>query len=393
MQSTIDAADFDGTVVDEVLTKVCMIQSVVEVIDPRTVTIDSKVDLIDAEVEQVQLIANTIESKVCVIDSKIDNIMLCTSITVTAATTITSPGSYCMANDIAGVLTIDSPRVVFDMNGHQILGGIALTGSASEIFIMNGFIDGGGGTIGIDIATAAVTDIHISNVTITGATVGISATVAVSRLLISDIVVTGSSMFFNLRLTGCDNVIIENSVFNGSLGIGAVLSSCIHVEIHNCFFNLNSTMGLSLGGLGTNTRVIGSTFNANGADGVSSFGACMEFIECRAEANAMNGFELIGSDILCEGCFACLNDTGFAAESTGSGIFKENLAVGNVTCGFNDVVGGGTGWAYLANAAQGNAGGVGAGNYCIAGVPVALATPPFAQVAPPGVSFWNNISV
>lgn len=80
---------------------------------------------------------------------------------------------------------------------------------------MNGFIDGGGATIGIGISTAAVSDVHIANITRVGATIGISTTVAVSGLFIFDTIVNGSTGS-NLALTGCDNVIIENSVFNAS---------------------------------------------------------------------------------------------------------------------------------------------------------------------------------
>ncbi len=387
----------------------------------------SKVDTIESTVAVIEGLEQSILSKVCVVDSKTDIIdskidkiitdLICTPTPVTTVATISSPGSYCLADNIAGIITIDSPQVVLDLNGHKIIGGIALTGSASEIFIMNGFIDGGGATIGIDISTAAVSDVHIINMTIRGATGGIAVTVAVSRLFISDTIVNGSASS-NLSLTGADNVFIKNSVFNASLGsTGASFFGCTQVEIRDCFFNLNMGEGLLFTAGSTNIRVIGCSLDGNAMGTMLSGGSCYEFIECHAETNVV-GFSFFGANIVCEACFACSNSIfgftigpasnicidrciaksnagdGFVFASGSSGVVKENLAVGNLACGFNDITGAATGIAYLANTAQSNAGGIGAGNYCIGGAPVALGTPPFSQFTSPGVpSFWDNVSV
>ncbi|MEX0849143.1 MAG: hypothetical protein WD055_02845 [Candidatus Dependentiae bacterium] len=83
IQSTLNSIDFDGSVIDQVDSKLCALDMLIRgtedskldvIIDldentlSKVCTIDSKVDVIDAEIEQVQ-------SKVCAIDSKVDFII------------------------------------------------------------------------------------------------------------------------------------------------------------------------------------------------------------------------------------------------------------------------------------------------------------------------------
>lgn len=80
-------------------------------------------------------------------ESALDAITACNATPITATQTITTPGSYCLANDITGNLWIESPYVTLDLNGHTISGGangIVIGCAAHDCTVRNGRITGAG---------------------------------------------------------------------------------------------------------------------------------------------------------------------------------------------------------------------------------------------------------
>ena len=67
----------------------------------------------------------------------------CDPTPITSAQVISSAGTFCLANDIIGTITIDADLVVLDLNGKEISGaanGVVITSNHQCIVVENGFI-------------------------------------------------------------------------------------------------------------------------------------------------------------------------------------------------------------------------------------------------------------
>ncbi len=439
------SSDVDGLQVAIMILKECVltVDSKVDELDilvrdiqqSKICVIDSKIDVVSSEVDVLQTTANTIDSKIdiidskisiiapnnsliCGIDSKVDKIisdLLCTPTIITTLVDIITPGNYCFANDIVGTFSIDAPRVNLDLNGKLLTGGIILTSDADDVSIKHGIIDASFGT-GIDVTDGTISNLHISDLTIMNGVSGLSLE-EVSNLAIGNLTVTDADE--NASLFSCFDVLIEGSVFNSAtVAAGLNLLRSFGVEIRKCTAQANATHGIVLTTC-SNTKIQDCTcYNHTGVGSVGILfeeGDCHEVLDTEASGNTV-GFMLTTSYILFRDCLACSNtDQGFYVQDpsvgvcivsceakdndigfdvSGSvidGILKDNLALGNSTCGFDnsstDEV------LYVGNFAKDNASGVAAGNYCVARSPVALGTLPFSQVdVPSATSSWNNVS-
>jgi parallel beta-helix repeat protein len=82
------------------------------------------------------------------------------------------PGTYCLTSDIAGTITISADNVTLDLNGHTVQ---AITAtSVDDLLIHNGFVDGGGGTVGI--ALTSCNNVKIERVDVSNVATGLTAT-------------------------------------------------------------------------------------------------------------------------------------------------------------------------------------------------------------------------
>ena len=115
-----------------------------------------------------------VESQLDVIESKIDALSAlespCAATSIMMPTTITQPGIYCVANNIAGSITISSSMVSLDLNGYQISMGITVTDGLNNVAILNGTVLGGSPGI---LVQAGCSDIRIQRVLVQDGTNGI----------------------------------------------------------------------------------------------------------------------------------------------------------------------------------------------------------------------------
>ena len=93
----------------------------------------------------------------------------CASTPIETSQTISTAGSYCLANDVSS-LTINASQVSVDLNGYKVSDGITVNGGFSAITIENGVVEGT--TDGI-IVNAGTSDVTIQNVTVKNAIRGI----------------------------------------------------------------------------------------------------------------------------------------------------------------------------------------------------------------------------
>ncbi|MGE0206555.1 MAG: right-handed parallel beta-helix repeat-containing protein [Candidatus Babeliales bacterium] len=135
---------------------------------------------------------------------------------ITSGGTISSPGVYCLINDITGTLTIAASAVQLDLNGKRISGGannIVVSGQ-SDIKIRNGAISG-----------ASINGISVENCT---------------NVKITDVQFEGNSNGLFVDTTNC--IIVRNCNFSATVGGSLLLETSNNGEISNCkFFNNGGT--------------------------------------------------------------------------------------------------------------------------------------------------------
>lgn len=259
-----------------------------------------------------------------------------------------------------------------------------------------------------------------------------------------------------LEIRNVNGLLIEKSMFNNNgitdspfsfLNSGAYVKRGNNIEINECIFNRstsslpfsNQKVGLYIQSV-NNLMCENCMFNENamiGAeiDGASQQCRCIKFLNCQANGNTNNGLLLFTdvADAVFDTCLTCSNEIGFyirpiisfqpasnvcilnsTAKSNGTGFFlqggsgliKENQAIDNDLCGFDDMVATTSNYKYVANIAIDN-GNNPAGipmpidtNYCISsgGSPFTPNGPgafPYRQVNldTPPASYWNNITL
>lgn len=321
----------------------------------------------------------------------------CAPTPITSITTISTPGTYCLANDLSGtttLITISSSSVVLDLNGHILnaqggANGIGFDGvfGRSDVTIKNGTIDGtGGGFDGIFLATplsgATPGDLNEQNIILTDLLIknfsdaGIVTSNHTSYLLsdtatpyypLSAVTIDNCTLASNegsLGLYGAQDVIIKNSKFSGMNLIGSILENCFNVLIQNSFFDKNgyglvalnvsemliensffnfNTLGLMISG-GSNITVNGCSCNENTLvgflEGILFSGSQppsgISFLNCSFNQNALFAFivsSVVGAKV--SGCQANSSGYGFILFDTATDIGFENCeAVGNEESGF-----------------------------------------------------------
>ncbi len=253
------------------------------------------------------------------ISSILDNIAplsACYAITVTAATTITAAGSYCLGNAITGQIVINSNDVVLDLNGYRIqndTNGVQVAANKQWITIKNGIISTETGD-GVLINSGCF-GINVQNIVARQSLHGINVQSA------HHVTIQNCDCSYNTTGIEADNsykVVIDscNLFSNQNAGVSFVSSSSSVVI---------NTIALTTG--------ITSTFNGGGAKG-SSFGFVSKngtgniFETCIAEGTTTNstsvnvvvaGFALTSSEN-CTKIIGCESGNNWAPSTTSGSV-------------------------------------------------------------------------
>jgi len=281
----------------------------------------------------------------------------CAPTPITTVTTITTAGTYCLANTISGagpLITIASSSVVLDLNSFVLN---ATSGNAvvvdptlhrDHITIRNGLIDGSAagdpntasGANGIVIPTpieaagfghscVLLSNLDIRRFVSTGMSTGPSFTSAshqpVNNMTIdnccfiysgtnislagANISITNSKSEFSISgngayLNSCDAIRIEDSIFSFNALAGVVFNSCGGAIVNNSIFFSNSGDGFDAVQTNPLIALFGDVFeqclfSGNGGKGVYINspvleGGCFKFLECESLCNSDNGFTFSG---------------------------------------------------------------------------------------------------
>ncbi len=237
---------------------------VIESIIPTESTIDgiySKLDVNQSKLDVIEGIIPTestidgISSKIDVLDSKIDLLDVdcsCAATPITSSITIIASGSYCLSQDITGVITIDADNVTVDLNRYAVVdgsNGIVLNNNHSDILIMNGTVGGGS----------------------SATQVGISVGSGCARIALR-----------NLNVIDCELVAVD---------LGGINSAPIKsIDVDRCFIE-SSGMGLQMDNVqGGRVRQCSMSFNITGFSVDDTKKLVVE--DCCSFANERAGFEL-----------------------------------------------------------------------------------------------------
>jgi len=347
-----------------------------------------------------------------------------TPLTVPAGgATISAPGYYCLTGDTTGTITINANDVTLDLNNHTIslpsdsgADGVDVNPGFSRITIKNGNIVTPYNGIGL-FGDTGDSDFYIYDVTIDGASLGISAG-RLANLTIARVIITNSSDFgfsigsaSNVTLSACNVTNVSGGNGFNILGVpnsSMLLDSCIatnaasgfaitgtNVTLTHCLAQ-NCGSGFSIGNTITNITtdiaLVDCTANFNGGKGFYIAGSNTTLTDCMAQGNGTSdsancaGFflETTSNNTMLANCSANLNigNAGTSAaffnwttvgpssfiactaqnnaiegfnmiNSTGVGIIKSCVAKGNSACGFDDASTSSL-YQYVANVAEGN---------------------------------------
>jgi len=173
--------------------------------------------------KRIGLAIDSIESKVDLIDTSTTTaacgvVELSQSDVSGGTLSITTPGSYCLTEDITAIVSIRSSCVLLDMNGRCVTGRISISslGSINFVVIKNGFVNAPGAS-GADISA------------------GITVAGVVSKLFINNVTVE------------CD----DSSAGGGIAGRDAIEVAGDDIQIQNCILTAGA------GGSSTGTAGVG----------------------------------------------------------------------------------------------------------------------------------------
>jgi hypothetical protein len=262
-----------------------------------------------------------VESQLDHVGSQLDILLGCASTPIYDSIVITVPGSYCLAQDITGVITIAVSGVTLWLNEWQISGNIIIGADLQNISISGGTIDPSLLADGIAIGDGC-DNIRISDITVRNAPYGLNA-VGVLANPITNLVIS--------RFTG-----------EYCAGYGIFLTECV-AEVTDCLF-LNNGSGIVC--QGTSSRVTIADSRAQGSTGGYGFallgGGICKCINSFAVLNHIGFYSnnpslpINPSLLICEGCSALSGvilgsdpSVGFQSRFNCSLIAKNCIAVGN----------------------------------------------------------------
>ncbi|MCL4361566.1 right-handed parallel beta-helix repeat-containing protein [Candidatus Dependentiae bacterium] len=271
--------------------------------------------------------------------------------------TISSPGSYCLANNITAAgtnaITINSNAVTLDLNGWTLQAptsgdnaAIKINGAADNIVIKNGIITNSQISIWILSFPGAVDNVLIENLLISGGTLGpIIATAlnsgTISNLTIKDCMIEfvnhPNSISFLSGVNASGIILFDNGTNSG-------LASISNVNIENCLISNCSASGIFFHNEAgaTNDKnisvkdcIVGNN-TSNGIDFASAIAVqlnTVDVIDCQSLNNTGTGITI--------NAIRCTIQNTIANANTADGInlINSNFSVSNCVTNANTVVG------------------------------------------------------
>ena len=215
---------------------------------------------------------NVIEATILTAIENIQTQTPCAPIAITAGTTITAAGNYCLANSITDDIVVAASDVYLDLNNRTVTGTIDILPSQNQVTIKNGVVDANGGETGIWVE-GNNSDITIANVTVKNAN--------------SDMNSTGIVFYF------AQDVTIENCTLTQN-SIGLQLNNSYNVQVCDTVASSNMNVGFDL---------------------ISSF--TNSFINCKALSTGQNNAVIYNNEVV-----------GFSSENGYGNIFERCIANG-----------------------------------------------------------------
>lgn len=170
---------------------------------------------------------DVVESLLDVVISQIDSLNVCgpTSITETGDIIISTPGSYCLANDVMSI-TITTSFVTLNMSGH-IAGSIDISGVASggigHIIIENGFIYN-------SVLSVRKRPIYRAPLPTSSLAIDFAGAVTISNVQIE----SDASVLNNISITNAGNVTIYDvGVIGGVYGVNVASVGTLLIQRSN----------------------------------------------------------------------------------------------------------------------------------------------------------------
>ncbi|MGE0206559.1 MAG: right-handed parallel beta-helix repeat-containing protein [Candidatus Babeliales bacterium] len=213
---------------------------------------------------------------------------------ITTPTTITNPGYYCLNNDIVGTITINSDRVILDLNGFEISGTTdhVIVVEHTDIVIKNGIIRGTTtGSSGISVTDGI--NITIENINFTDNYNGILLTtvscIAIEQCMFTEHTKDGSC----INATGLygahfSDIVCKNNTSNQDIALINLLNAdTVSLEritlnnnvLQNNSFNIGSFGGgltlISSSNLFLNAIAIDENFGPSSGFGIICIGLAL----------------------------------------------------------------------------------------------------------------------
>jgi parallel beta-helix repeat protein len=247
---------------------------------------------------------------------------------------ITAPGTYCLAGDITGTITITASKVTLDLNGYTA-GRITVPGAAlvNDVIIKNGFVGTGGGAIAIDLGGG--TNYQIDHVDFKDSGLGLSAN-GIRHLNVTNATFRNHTTV--MTVATCRNCVFKDILAESNTTTGTlinILGASRDCTFENVSLNNNTALigWLIIGGtdlISTNCQVNRNTVTS-GSDFtgwlLSNLGDCF-FTNCYVDSNTQNGTGgLMGfsatvcTNLIFESCYANLNTVGVSSGSELDGFF------------------------------------------------------------------------
>ena len=244
----------------------------------------------------------------------------CSPMPIETAQTISTAGSYCLANDVSS-LTINASQVNVDLNGYKVSNGITINSNFSAITIENGVVEGT--TDGITV-NAGASEITIQNVTVKNAIRGIHFE-SVDDATID--YVTLSQNTTGLQLDSCTNITVNKSRALNNTQAGFELlnsSTCIVTECKALSTGID------------NTNLFGDESNVFGFVANQCYGTIFECCIANATQNlsatsfdtVVAGFALLGTGAQCNKIIECEAANAQSSENGDTvpyGIYVQNI--------------------------------------------------------------------
>ncbi len=304
--------------------------SIAEQLIPELTTIINENNLIISFLEDIS-------KELSILDGNVLTITGCPPIPIFSTTTISVPGSYCLANDMTGFITINSSNVTLNLNGHTLTGllnpsdsAIQINTNLSNVEITNGkIINGVNVDTGVGIlencSAINLSYLELFNFLNVGIQFGGNVLLEINKF---------DSFITQCRAQGCkvgvelletSNIIIQGGDYSENTN-GVIVQNSQKITINNASASANTNAGFSL--VSTTNSVIngckafgnGSGSNSNSYGFISTNGSGNIFENCIADGTTITstaynlnlaGFALAGTEN-CSKILGCESANAFA---------------------------------------------------------------------------------